>query len=105
GDRTFAINNTFPHEYDLAVEWKKLTGLPFAFAAWTSHSEINDPEFLESFNNALAMGVANTGKSLEGYQNTIESFDPYNYLTQKISHQLDQPKREAINRFLSFLAQ
>ena len=24
----------FPHVYDLGVEWKKLTGLPFVFAVW-----------------------------------------------------------------------
>ncbi len=103
GDRTFGINNTFPYEYDLAEEWKKFTGLPFAFAAWTSHEVIEDQKFLEEFNNALAFGVENTLKALEAYKNDVDGFDPYDYLTQKISHKLDVPKKEAINKFLAYL--
>ncbi|MCD6065280.1 MAG: hypothetical protein K0S33_106 [Bacteroidetes bacterium] len=103
GDRTFAINNTYPYEYDLAAEWKKMTGLPFAFATWTSHSAIEDPSFLKDFNAALAFGVANTPEALKNYVNPVAGFDPYDYLVNKISHQLDAPKMQAVKKFLDFL--
>jgi chorismate dehydratase len=103
GDRTFPINNTYPYEYDLATEWKKLTGLSFAFAAWTSHSPIDDPEFLKDFNEGLAFGVGHTPEALEQYTNPVPGFDPYDYLVHKISYQLDGPKRQAITKFLDFL--
>lgn len=103
GDRTFGINNTFPYEYDLAEEWKKLTGLPFAFAVWASHTKIEDQQFLNDFNAALSFGVNHITESLKDYRNPIQNFDPYDYLTDKISHQLDAPKMQAISKFLSFL--
>lgn len=104
GDRTFAINNTFPFEYDLASEWKKLTGLPFAFATWTSSTPIKDEAFLYEFNEALAFGVEHTEEALSGYANTVIGFDALDYLSEKISHSLDQPKREAIQKFLSYIS-
>mgnify|MGYP000288783389 CR=1 FL=1 len=32
----------FAFEYDLSSEWKKLTGLPFAFAVWVSKEKIEE---------------------------------------------------------------
>lgn len=104
GDRTFSINNSFPFEYDLATEWKKLTGLPFAFATWTSASPIKDAIFLKEFNAALAYGVDHTKEALTNYTNNINAFDALDYLSEKISHSLDQPKRDAIKKFLSFIS-
>ncbi len=104
GDRTFSINNSFPFEYDLATEWKKLTGLPFAFATWTSASPIKDEVFLKAFNSALSFGVEHTKEALSNYTNNISDFDAFDYLTEKISHTLDQPKREAIKKFLSYIS-
>ena len=104
GDRTFAINNTFPYEYDLASEWKKLTGLPFAFATWTSATTIKDEGFLKAFNSALAFGVGHTKEALNDYSNTVKGFDALDYLSEKISHSLDLPKREAIKKFLSYIS-
>jgi chorismate dehydratase len=103
GDRTFPINNTFPYEYDLATEWKKLTGLSFTFAAWASHSPVDDPLFLEEFNRALAFGVDHTREALQNYTNAVPRFDPYDYLVHKISYRLDAPKKQAITKFLDFL--
>ncbi|MDP2385517.1 MAG: menaquinone biosynthesis protein [Bacteroidota bacterium] len=104
GDRTFAINNTFSFEYDLATEWKKLTGLPFAFATWTSSTLIKDEVFLKEFNSALAFGINHTKEALSNYSNNIKGFDAFDYLSEKISHSLDQPKREAIKKFLAYVS-
>ncbi|MDB4127109.1 menaquinone biosynthesis protein, partial [Flavobacteriales bacterium] len=34
GDRAFALNTKYAYIYDLSAIWKKMTGLPFVFAAW-----------------------------------------------------------------------
>lgn len=100
GDRTFSINNTFAYEYDLATEWKKLTGLPFAFAVWASHEKIEDREFLKAFNNALKYGTENITTALSSHSNPYPNFDPEDYLTNKISYKLDSEKLRAIDLFI-----
>ncbi|MBK6833992.1 MAG: menaquinone biosynthesis protein [Bacteroidetes bacterium] len=100
GDRTFSINNTFAYEYDLAAEWKKLTGLPFAFAVWASHEKIEDREFLKAFNNALKFGVEHIDEALASHTNKHPNFDPKDYLNNKISYKLDSEKLRAIDLFI-----
>lgn len=100
GDRTFSINNTFAYEYDLASEWKKLTGLPFAFAVWASHEKIEDREFLKAFNNALKFGVEHIDDALLSHTNPYPNFDPKDYLHNKISYKLDSEKLRAIDLFI-----
>ena len=56
GDRTFALPWRFPYIYDLGEIWQQHTGLPFVFAAWVTTKKL-DPDFLEQFNEALAMGL------------------------------------------------
>jgi cyclic dehypoxanthinyl futalosine synthase len=34
GDPALMVEGKYPHVFDLALEWKKWTGLPFVFAAW-----------------------------------------------------------------------
>lgn len=105
GDRTFSLNGTFKYEFDLAEEWKKMTGLPFVFAAWVTTSEI-DPEFVHEFNETLLHGITNTKKAIEGsnIQHPI-NFNALDYLTKKISYGLDNSKQEALQLFLKYSSQ
>jgi chorismate dehydratase len=104
GDRTFALNGSFNFEFDLAEEWKKFTGLPFVFAAWVSTSKI-DQHFIKEFNSALEKGIRHTKKALEENKTSYpEQFDRLDYLTKKISYQLDDKKREALNLFLDYIS-
>ena len=56
GDRTFGKKQYFKYIYDLAEEWKKMTALPFVFAAWISNKPI-PKEFTEEFNKGLKFGL------------------------------------------------
>jgi chorismate dehydratase len=104
GDRTFTLNGIFQFEYDLAEEWKKFTGLPFVFAAWVATSKI-DSWFINEFNTALEKGIRYTKKALEEDKTTYpEKFDRLDYLTKKISYQLDEKKREALGLFLDYVS-
>ncbi len=108
GDRTFSLNGKFKFEYDLAEEWKKFTGLPFVFAAWVSTSEIKK-EFIDEFNLALEFGVANTKKAIDESKNSHLSIQPSNhfnaedYLSNKISYDLNSEKRKALDLFLEHI--
>jgi chorismate dehydratase len=96
GDRALEIKNQFRYIYDLAAEWKKLTGLPFVFACWVANKHFN-AEFISAFNAALRSGVENIDPLKDVY-----ALDPdaMNYLKEVIVYRLDDGKRKAIELFL-----
>ena len=48
GDRAFGQRKISTFIYDLASEWRSITGLPFVFAAWISNKPMTD-EFVQKF--------------------------------------------------------
>lgn len=105
GDRTFSLNGTFKYEFDLAEEWKKMTGLPFVFAAWVTTSDV-DPEFIKEFNEVLQNGIKNTAKAIQGSNiKHPANFNALDYLTNKISYELDENKRKGLDLFLKYISQ
>jgi chorismate dehydratase len=106
GDRTFLLNNTFKYEYDLAEEWQHFTGLPFVFAAWVSSKKLN-PDFINQFNLVLKYGVDNCLLAINENEGSLNLTKPkaIEYLTQRISYNLDSKKIEALNLFLSYINQ
>jgi chorismate dehydratase len=104
GDRTFELNGKFKYEYDLASEWKKMTGLPFVFAAWVSTEKL-DEKFISEFNSVLKYGVENCGQAIdEGEKElTISKEKAFTYLTQRIDYILDHDKKKALELFLSYI--
>src|SRR5437773_8401938 len=55
GDRAFEQRKISTFIYDLASEWRSITGLPFVFAIWISNKPLL-PDFIERFNQANANG-------------------------------------------------
>jgi chorismate dehydratase len=105
GDRTFNLSKPYLYIYDLAEEWYKFTGLPFAFACWVANKPIA-PEFVEKLNQALAFGVAHIQESIELSNNNGITFGQLQqYLTNDISYELTDDKRKSIQLFLDFLAE
>lgn len=105
GDRTFNLSKPYQYIYDLAEEWYKFTGLPFAFACWVSNKPIA-PEFVEKLNQALAFGVAHIQESIELSSSNSITFDQLQqYLTNDISYELNDDKRKSIQLFLDYLTQ
>jgi len=97
GDRTFGKTSKYPFVYDLAAVWKDHTGLPFVFAVWASNKPINE-NFITEFNAALKFGLDNRQKVIEELPKRDDiNFD--DYLTHQIQYDLDEVKREALNRF------
>ena len=102
GDRAFGMKKKFKFAYDLAEEWKKFTSLPFVFACWVSNKKIPD-DFIFRFNSALQDGLKNI--PLVASQYPSNEFDTKDYLTKKVSFNLDARKKEAMKLFLNYASQ
>jgi len=100
GDRAFALRDTYEHVFDLSAEWKALTGLPFVFACWVSNKKLPD-EFLSEFSGALALGLEERDQAIE--QMTKRNIpEMKQYVTDIISYELDDKKKEAMKLFLKW---
>ena len=108
GDRALKLLGKVKYEYDLAKEWKDMTGLPFVFAAWVSHRPV-DEHFKTIFENALARGVNNIESVVKYYSDHTEKikpyFDPYYYLSRCIKYRLDDDSLRSVRLFFDFLQQ
>lgn len=104
GDRCFALNGTFPYEYDLAFEWKKYTKLPFVFAAWVSNKKI-DADFINKLEGAMRYGIEHTVEAIESETNVKDKAMIKTYLTQRISYDLDEAKMQSMHLFLDLVKQ
>lgn len=103
GDRTIGLDQRFKYVYDLGATWKEHTGLPFVFAAWVSTKPLNE-DFTTRFNNALAEGLAHLPQLQLLLPSPHPDFSLTEYYTRFIDYNLDDGKREALKRFLRFVA-
>ena len=100
GDRAFEQRKISTFIYDLASEWRSITGLPFVFAAWISNKKLDDA-FLQKFNEANAHGVYDIESVLKEIHYDI--FDLHEYYTKYVSYNLDSAKRKGLALFLQKL--
>lgn len=100
GDRAFAQRKKSEFEYDLADAWKKMTGLPFVFAAWVSNKELPE-DFIDAFNKANEWGLTQLDKVVA--ENPSSQYDLMYYYTKNISYRLDEEKRKGMQLFLEYI--
>jgi chorismate dehydratase len=98
GDRTIGLE--MPFKYDLGLAWKAHTGLPFVFAAWVSNKPLPEA-FISIFNKALEYGVSKIHQLVYLVPSPHPAFSISDYYTKYINYHIDEPKREALNLFLS----
>lgn len=82
---------------DLGSEWKRVTGLPFVFAAWVIRADFPRPAALAE----LLRGLKRDGLTRRG-EFAAEQHDPafaLEYLTQWIRYDLAGPQKAAIRKF------
>lgn len=101
GDRTFGKQHAHPYVYDLPWYWQKLTGLPFAFAAWVANKPLKT-SFVESFNAALAYGLSQRETIINQLPKRLD-FDYRSYLMESIDYRYDEGKKEAVTEFLRLM--
>ncbi|MFI3289137.1 MAG: menaquinone biosynthesis protein [Rikenellaceae bacterium] len=98
GDKVFDHEGIFEYNFDLAEEWIEHTGLPFVFAAWCAHKDV-DREIVADLEDALTWGVEHTFEALRELRPEVEIEEGYRYLTENIDTILDSDKYNAMERF------
>jgi len=102
GDRAFEQRKISTFIYDLASEWRSITGLPFVFAAWISNRSLQG-SFIQRFNEANAIGLSHIDEIVSA-QN-FDLFDLKKYYTLHLSYVLDERKRKGMELFLQHLGE
>ncbi len=97
GDRALKQRSVSAYTYDLGETWKKMTGLPFVFAAWISNKKL-DPDWVKAFDEANSFGVQHMDLVLEGLTNDI--FNLKEYYTRYLRYELDSGKEKGMEAFL-----
>jgi chorismate dehydratase len=99
GDRNFSLPKQFKYAYDLSVEWKSFTGLPFVFACWIANKEL-DENVAADFYRSLRFGVENRNKIAKELKNQFDETMIRNYLNNCINYSFDKNKKTAMDLFL-----
>jgi len=98
GDRAFQLENRYRYIYDLSDEWKRFTGLPFVFAAWTANRKLN-PAFLHDFNACMAYGIEHLESVIKMQADTFPHLNLDSYFRENLSFRFDEEKKRALNEF------
>jgi len=101
GDRAFEQRKISTFIYDLASEWRAITGLPFVFAAWISNKPLPE-SFIQKFNEANAIGL-NHLDEIAGAQH-FNLFDLKKYYSLHMSYKLDDRKKKGMELFLQYIS-
>ncbi len=100
GDRALEQRKISTFIYDLGSEWKKITGLPFVFAAWVSTRPLPG-DFVRLFSEANALGLQHLDEIVAA--NPFPLYDLRKYYTLHLSYLLDERKEEGMRRFLEVI--
>ena len=100
GDRALQQRKISPFIFDLGLEWKKFTGLPFVFAAWVSNKKL-DGNFISEFNESNAFGLNRIEEVVQA--NPYWIFDLRHYYKDCISFNLDENKKKGLELFLKMI--
>lgn len=102
GDRALEQRKISTFIYDLAGEWRAITGLPFVFAAWISTKPLPE-EFVEMFDKANELGMRHIDEIVAA--TPFELYDLKKYYTLHLSYRLDEGKKLGMRKFLEVITQ
>jgi len=97
GDKVFEREGQFRNTWDLAVEWRAHTGLPFVFAVWVARESV-PAETIDTLEDALTLGVERVYEAILESEYADRPY-AYEYLTRNIDYQLDGAKRRGLQKF------
>lgn len=91
----------FPHQLDLGVAWKQLTGLPFVFAAWMTRADTDLADLPDRLDRQRRLNahridaIANAAAPAAGWPNHLAR----RYLGSLLRYEIDRPQLNAIQHF------
>jgi len=103
GDRALAITNNFNYVIDLAEEWYNYSKLPFVFAVWVAHKNV-DKNLIININNSLKKGVNNIDNVLTNEIGSDKLFLA-NYLKNRVVYCLSDKYIKGLKLFLKEISE
>jgi len=98
-----ALASDFPglRVYDLADEWRAMTGLPFVFAFWAVRAEAATPDWIQPFQESAAYSFAHLDEITrsESARTGLPESLVRSYLTENIDFSLGEKNCEGLQRF------
>lgn len=101
GDKVFQNEDKFKFVYDLGLEWKRATNLPFVFAVWVSHLPLPEIE-LQELSSVFKSGIQQIPKVIENLKAEIH-MDLEIYFKENIRYEIGEEGKAAISLFSSLL--
>jgi chorismate dehydratase len=103
GDPALVYNGPGIIVYDLAVEWKNFTGLPFVFAVWAGPASAGLRSFVDDFRSSRDYGLAHVDEIAREYaaRHSMAPDEVKIYLTERINYNLSEAHREGMALFHS----
>lgn len=103
GDPALRVDRRDLQIWDLAAEWRAMTGLPFVFAAWTCRAGIElTPDQKRLFTDSLEAGLADLERIVTDAA-AETGLDPellYRYFTHHLHYRLGPEERAGMDAFL-----
>jgi chorismate dehydratase len=103
GDPALRIDRDRYRVWDLAAEWRRLTGRPFVFAIWAVRGAVEDraERCTETLNRSLALGTAATEALVARAVGELglEAQAVREYLTRCLSYRLDDEALAGLGEF------
>ncbi len=103
GDAALAAvaQRSYPHVYDLAGEWRALTGLPFVFAVWAARPEVLDAPLVALLQRSLLRGLAFLDPIIsDAGRHGVTPLRANRYLREELAFQLDDSLLKGAEAFL-----
>jgi len=93
--------------YDIAQQWREMTGLPSVLAIWVARRGVVTPELVADFQSSRDFGLSHIGDIAEGAALKLElpPRELERYLTENIDFSLDEENLAGLRRFYQECAQ
>lgn len=101
GDPALTVDRSRYRVYDLAAEWRRLTGKPFVFAVWSIRRGFELGERLEIFRDSLELGLQNLDDIIAEAvaQQSLAEPAAREYLTENLSYRLGPDELDGLREF------
>ena len=101
GDPALMVEGKYPHTFDLALEWKRWTGLPFVFAAWCGRAGALSDEDEAILRAAKETGLARRAEYADAHAAAtgLDAASMREYLATAIRFDLGEEERAGLQRF------
>ena len=108
GDKVVCDEPTgFSHQLDLGEAWKKLTGLPFVFAAWVARASVQLRGLPDQLTNAKNLGMQHLPEIV--LRDAIPRGWPADlamrYMSEYLKYDIGEPQIDAIRHFHQLAAE